>query len=631
MIAPHAVHSYSLLAVLTLLAVFRASPAFPVTNLNLKTPTGTPPPATAEGNVILDQDPSVVGQQDLPIFPKTKVYGEWGNVVGTIPDWDSFSRRNSINNNQDFFTPGPLVFKPDPQGNINVPDPTGPGPFNFYIGGPCSLQTIPNIQPGGMYSATVPETPPTPTVYYDDIAGRFYSSSLPDCPETFLLPGGKSGCAPNPWLTTFPLPLAAQMAAAPVPGHEFAGQWAFKKLGLPLTPPKEGMAPTVVAVIDTGLDYFHPLLPQQNIWVNPEPGDGSAGFKQDVFGWNFVEANNNPWDDNGHGTFVTGLIVSVNPWARIMPLKAAQRFGGALASNVTRAIVYAVDHGARVINISLGSEGKPIFEQAALDYAHAHGVLVVVAGGNGGTDIEKVGPAGMRHAFAVAATDPTGHRPAFSNWGQEVAMAAPGVDIISWRARRTDLILVVGGDPNYKPEGNFVGQARQLYRASGTSFAAPLVAGAASLLWSRDPNLTVEQVKRMLLDSADDIEVPGWDQYTGAGELNIAKALQADPNYFLDGKVTKVQPVRQGGQTIIQVQGTAEGTHFKSYVVQLGQGPDPTQWKTVVPDAPTPIRDGVLGTFPVRELTARGQWSLRVLVTDTRGKTREARGSLTVQ
>jgi len=210
-------------------------------------------------------------------------------------------------------------------------------------------------------------------------------------------------------------------------------------------------------------------------------------------------------------------------------------------------------------------------------------------------------------------------------------MAAPGVDIISWRARRTDLILVVGGDPNYKPEGNFVGQARQLYRASGTSFAAPLVAGAASLLWSRDPNLTVEQVKRMLLDSADDIEVPGWDQYTGAGELNIAKALQADPNYFLDGKVTKVQPVRQGGQTIIQVQGTAEGTHFKSYSVQLGQGADPARWKTVVPDAPTPIRDGVLGTFPVRELTARGQWSLRVLVTDTRGKTREARGSLTVQ
>jgi subtilisin family serine protease len=237
----------------------------------------------------------------------------------------------------------------------------------------------------------------------------------------------------------------------------------------------------------------------------------------------------------------------------------------------------------------------------------------------------------MRHAFAVAATDTGGRRPPFGNWGQEVAMSAPGVDIISWRARRTDMVLISGAATNYKPEENFVGQGRQLYRATGTSFAAPLVAGAASLLWSRDPNLTIEQVKRMLLQSADDIEVPGWDQYTGAGELNIANALQADPNYYLDAKVTKVQPVRQGGQTVIQVEGTADGSHFKGYTLQLGQGENPAQWKTVGPEAGTPVSEGVLAAFPVRELTARGRWSLRVLVTDTRGKTREARGSLTVQ
>jgi len=622
--APRVARSYSLLAAVTLTAVFRATPAFPVITANVTTDTGQPTKGTT---VVLDQDPPVTGQQS---FDTTiRVFDDQGNFIENNMDgfFQDAWRRAIINNNQDFLDQGPQTGTQDGP-NWTFTDYRGPGNYNFFIGDYCWIKTIPGIQPGGTYSATVPETPPT---YTASINWGDQPGVGTDCDNSFVIGGASPGCAPDPWLTTFPLPVAAQMAAAPVPGQEFAGQWAFKKLGLPLALPKEGMVPTVVAVVDTGLDYFHPLLPRQNIWVNLEPGDGSAGFKQDVFGWNFVEANNNPWDDNGHGTFITGLIVGVNPWARIMPLKAAQRFGGALASNVTRAIVYAVDRGARVINISLGSEGKPIFEQAALDYAHAHGVLVVVAGGNGGTDIAKVGPAGMRHAFAVAATDPNGHRPAFSNWGQEVAMAAPGVDIISWRARRTDLILVVGGDPNYKPEANFVGQARQLYRASGTSFAAPLVAGAASLLWSRDPNLTVEQVKRMLLDSADDIEVPGWDQYTGAGELNIAKALQADPNYFLDGKVTKVQPVRQGGQTIIQVQGTAEGTHFKSYVVQLGQGPDPTQWKTVVPDAPTPIRDGVLGTFPVRELTARGQWSLRVLVTDTRGKTREARGSLTVQ
>ena len=135
----------------------------------------------------------------------------------------------------------------------------------------------------------------------------------------------------------------------------------------------------------------------------------------------------------------------------------------------------------------------------------------------------------------------------------------------------------------------------------------------------------------MLLESADDIEVPGWDQYTGAGELNIAKALQADPNYFLAAQVAKVQVRQQGGQTVIQVEGTAEGTHFKAYTVQIGQGPNPQQWKTVAPEASTPVHEGLLATFPVRELTARGEWSLRVLATDTRGKTREGRGSLTVQ
>jgi len=531
--------------------------------------------------------------------------------------------------NESFTAGGPISGTLKSDGSFTLSDPPKKGTdysinwqYNWNVG-----TTYYDVGKGGKYTARTDwgdQSPPIRTYswdqdYWNNTMGftgfNFTNGFTPDLSRTLKIP-----------------PVAAQMAAAaPVSGQEFATQWAFKKLGLPLALPPDQLAPTVVAVIDTGLDYVHPLLPPYNLWLNPEPGDGRQGFADDFIGWNFFNGNNNPWDDNGHGTFVAGLIVGVNPAARIMPLKVAHRFGAALASNITRAIIYAVDNGARVINISLGSEGQTPVEQAALDYAYARGVLVVVAAGNEGGDTKKFGPAGMRHAFAVTATEPNGHRAPFDNWGQEVAMAAPGVDIISWRARRTDLILVVGADPNYKPEANFVGQARQLYRATGTSFAAPLVAGAASLLWSRDPNLTIEQVKRMLLESADDIEVPGWDQYTGAGELNIAKALQADPNYFLAAQVAKVQVRQQGGQTVIQVEGTAEGTHFKAYTVQIGQGPSPQQWKTVAPDASTPVHGGLLATFPVRELTARGEWSLRVLATDTRGKTREGRGSLTVQ
>ena len=157
-----------------------------------------------------------------------------------------------------------------------------------------------------------------------------------------------------------------------------------------------------------------------------------------------------------------------------------------------------------------------------------------------------------------------------------------------------------------------------------------MVAAVASLIWAKYPNLTNVQVERMLLESADDVEEPGWDQFTGAGRLNAAAALKADPNYFLTAKVTQVTPVKVDGKTAIQVSGTAVGSQLKNYELQLGQGEKPSAWKTVAKVEGKTVNDGVLGTFPVKEITAKGKWLVRLVAQDGKN-TKEARGTLDVK
>lgn len=423
----------------------------------------------------------------------------------------------------------------------------------------------------------------------------------------------------------------------------YTEQWALARIGF--TPPGRGASawdlaaaarhPVIVAVIDTGLDYFHPDLRRESVWRNPREtangkDDDGNGYVDDLIGWNFVDRDNNPWDISGHGTHVAGAIAGINPQARIMPLKVLNVVGRGRSSGIAGAIFYAVKHGARVINLSLGGEQLSRTEALAIDYAHRKGVLVVVAAGNLATDTVDYGPAGLRSAFTVTATDANDKLAPFSNRGQAVKIAAPGVDIVSLRARRTDFVLVSGIE-GYRAGASFVGPSARYYRATGTSFAAPLVTGVASLILSRNPALTREQVERMLLMSADDIETPGWDLYTGAGRLNAVKALQADPDWYLLAMVKQVEPAREGGRTVIRVRGTAVASDLARYRVELGKGEAPSSWKRVGPEGTAPVEDGLLGTIPIREITSRGTWTIRVVARDGAGREREARGTLAVE
>jgi subtilisin family serine protease len=433
-------------------------------------------------------------------------------------------------------------------------------------------------------------------------------------------------------------------------GQAFRDQWALPRIGF--TPKGSGTSawdietgasrPVIVAILDTGLDYLHPDFHPRSVWRNPRPrkrGD-PGGYAEDLVGWNFVEGNNNPWDDDGHGTFVAGLIgatagnargiTGINWNVRIMPLKVMNVFGKGRAFNVARAIVYAADHGARIINLSVEGEHLTRTEQLAIDHAHAKGALVVVAAGNRGVDTTDRAPASFSRVLAVGAVDTNDKRPAFSNWGRHVRIAAPGVDILSLRARRSDFMLLAGAK-DYKPGQAFVGPKHQLMRSSGTSFAAPMVSAVASLIWAKHPGLTNVQVERMLVMSADDVEAPGWDVHTGYGRLNARKALTAAPDRYLYAEVHRLAAAREDNRPVIQVFGTAMGSDLRHYTIELGQGEAPAQWKPVGGPRTQGVEVGLLGTIPIREITARGHWTVRVVARDGGGATRESRSPLSIK
>lgn len=434
--------------------------------------------------------------------------------------------------------------------------------------------------------------------------------------------------------------------------QDFFDQWGLQIIGLGAD--KKGKkiwkkvskldSTVVVAVVDTGLDYFHPDFDRSNLWRNKSEldngiDDDGNGFVDDLIGWNFIDRDNNPWDRTGHGTHAAGIIAAatsngegiagMNPMVKIMPLKVLNFLGRGNSSGIAEAIFYAVDNGADIINLSLGGEYITRVEQLAVQYAADHDVIVVVASGNTASDTSNYGFAKLDTVITVAASDIEDKRATFSNWGQDVSLTAPGIDILSLRARRTDFVEISGAK-NHTPGVDFVGPESKYYRASGTSFAAPFVSGAASLLLANNPDLSAEQVTRMLHMSAKDIEVAGWDQLTGYGRLDVAAALGADPDYETRVRVASIAPATVDGGVVVQVSGAAYSTDFKTTTVELGFGEEPKKWRKVA-TLKEPVKEGVLANIATSNFDQRGKWSVRVIVGTRRHGKRESRGNIDIQ
>ena len=432
-------------------------------------------------------------------------------------------------------------------------------------------------------------------------------------------------------------------------GQSYDDQWAIKRVGFTAgrnsawQAPGKKAKPVVVAVIDTGLDWNHQDFTWSSIWKNkdeiPDNGidDDDNGYIDDVIGWDFWRNTNKPWDRDGHGTFVTGVIAAtqnngvgiagINPQARIMVLKALNNFGHTRASYLAETIIYAANNGAQVISMSVGGKNLTRTEKTAIDYAHSRGVVTIVAGGNEGINVDEYGMAGMDHVITVAASDYNDRRTVFSNWGSRIDIAAPGTDVLGPRARRTDLMRDIPG-VKYTAGEAFVGPDTRYYRASGTSFSVPIIAGTASLILSRYPNLTNTQVKRLLLQSAKDIETPGWDQYTGYGILDARAALSADPDFFILSRVLSIRSARKNGKQVVEVTGTADADHFKRAWIEIGKGENPTEWKKVTLDITKPVKLGVVGEVAAGNLRGAKVWIIRLVTEHNNGQRREARYKL---
>ena len=434
-------------------------------------------------------------------------------------------------------------------------------------------------------------------------------------------------------------------------GQDFDNQWAIKRIGLTAgknsawaVRPEDGRRRrVVVAIIDSGLDWTHPDIDPAKLWRNPGEipdngvDDDSNGYVDDVIGWNFVDDNNLPWDQDGHGTFVAGVIgaatnngygiAGINPDATLMILKALGPFGSGYGSAVARAILYAVDNGADIINLSLGTGDYMLLTHMAINKAREKGVIVVVAAGNQAKYAAKHYPAGLPGVITVAATDRKDRRAGFSNWGEPVDIAAPGVDVLSLRARNTDLLAFLPG-VDYMPGKGVVGEDGAFYRASGTSFAAPMVSGVLSLVLSSRPEVTRRQAVRMVLQSARDIETPGIDNYTGYGLLDAAAAVRADPEFFVESRISGVRLVKARGRLLLRVLGTADANRLARVQLFMGAGENPGRWRRLKKTLKKGRRDAALFDVPVGLLRGAGRWTLRLVVTHQNGEQRESRYAL---
>lgn len=282
----------------------------------------------------------------------------------------------------------------------------------------------------------------------------------------------------------------------------------------------------VIAVLDSGVDYTHSDL-QNNIWSRPnnikQYEDSALGSIEDVHGYNAVDNTGDPMDENGHGTHCAGIIGAeggneigisgINWKIKIMPLKFMNSGGFGTSKNAIEAINYVIDRkragvNVRVISASWGSKMPSRALEDVIREAHKAGILFVAASGNDSVNIDRWPqyPAAynLGNIISVAALNRKDELASFSNYGAKgVHLAAPGANILS----------------------TWLGNSYE--ERSGTSMATPMVAGVAGLVLSNRPQLSVDELRSVLLNSVDNVPQLNGKVST-AGRVSAARAVQAE-------------------------------------------------------------------------------------------------------
>ncbi len=404
-------------------------------------------------------------------------------------------------------------------------------------------------------------------------------------------------------------------------GQTYPDMWGMKKISTETAwNQATGSANIVVAGIDTGVDRNHQDI-ASNMWVNTKeiPGnnkdDDSNGYVDDYLGWDFANSDNDPMDDHGHGTHTVGTIgavgnnglgvVGVNWNVKIMALKFLSAGGSGSLDSGIKAMQYAADMGARVSSNSWGCGCNSVAMDDAVQYEHDRGMITVVAAGNNNGDALDFSPASADYAISVAASDSNDLKASFSNWGEKIDVAAPGVDILSTRASINGMCGV----------SNTVGT--NYCRVSGTSMATPHVAGLAALILSKNPSLTNEEVRQIIRSGATDLGAVGKDKDFGYGRISASGSIALADTKPLSPIITSPSS-RTLATGVITIVGSIPGPNFKSYKVEVGIGRQPTSWIAVA-NSTTQVINGPLATIDPKTIPD-GLNIIRVTATDTNGK-----------
>ena len=340
----------------------------------------------------------------------------------------------------------------------------------------------------------------------------------------------------------------------------------------------------IVAIIDSGVDYNHEDL-RDNIWHNTaEVGgvsgvdDDGNGYIDDIRGWDFTHApdlpgmgdylmrDNDPQDESSHGTRVAGIVAAaannnrgiagIAPDAQIMALRAGLRRLGGIGfleeDDIAAAILYAVENGAHIINMSLGGPERTFILGDVIQYAHAQGVVLVASAGNSGDELGY--PAGNHYTIAVGAVNSADRLASFSSTGASLDLVAPGVSILS-----THL------DNRYAS-------------GSGTSFSAPHISGLVALILSRRPDLSPHSVRNLLIASAIDLGPLGHDNEYGAGRVSGAQLANRLSTF--DSLTVAIQsPANDEGEdTAFDIHASVSGAQVTGYRLSYGMGYNPHTW-----------------------------------------------------
>lgn len=413
-------------------------------------------------------------------------------------------------------------------------------------------------------------------------------------------------------------------------------QWALNKIqAFDAWNITMGADTVVIGVIDTGIDYDHFDLTSKIFYNSGEIGldvlgrnrrtnnidDDGNGFIDDYMGWDFTDRvgfpfdstggdylnwDNDPKDEQGHGTYIAGIagastnnlygIAGVAPESKLLNIRAFDPNGYGEEDDVAAAILYAIKMGVKVINMSFGDNAFSYVLRDVIRYAYSRGIVLVASAGNSNSSNPHY-PSGYSEVICIGNSTLDDLVAGSSNYGSTIDLVAPG-SLITTTAKGNNYAII-----------------------SGTSASAPFVSGAAALILSLE-NSSNEEVKQILKSTTDDIGSTGWDLRSGAGRLNLFRAV----NVFAPSKIKFNIPTQDYATfaNVLEINATVLSPYFIRYELYYGVGLNPTTWTSLIQNGLNQFSNQNIYSLNISTF-ADTVYNLRLVVYLNNGRTLEER------